>query len=155
MAQYTNFQPMRQWVRQELVTPPSKQSKRPCKTGTHFYFLHSSSLISLCQLCENDCIAILDKNEINILKGEAIIIKGHRKKTYGLWDIPISNETSRSYNHHKRQDEDWTNTISSWMLFQPQPKNFRKAIENGNFLIWLGLNNQQLLKHLPSIIATI
>ena len=30
--------------------------------------LHSDSLIALCHFCDNDYIAILDKNEINILK---------------------------------------------------------------------------------------
>ena len=29
-----------------------------------------------------------------------------------------------------------------------------KAINNGNLLTWIGLNNQQLLKHMPPSIAT-
>ena len=40
------------------------------------------------------------------------------------------------------------------MLFIPTPRTFLKAINNGNFLIWPDLNNQQLLKHLPPRIAT-
>ena len=52
--------------------------------------LHSVSLISLGQLCDDDCVAILDQNEINILKGKTLILKGHRNKTDGLCDIPIS-----------------------------------------------------------------
>ena len=52
--------------------------------------LHSASVIYLCQLCDSDCIAILDKNEINILKYKTLILKGHRSNIYGLWDIPIS-----------------------------------------------------------------
>ena len=51
--------------------------------------LHSDSLISLGQLCDDECVAIFDKNEIDILKGKTTILKGHRNKTYGLWDIPI------------------------------------------------------------------
>ena len=34
-----------------------------------FYGLHSASLISLGQICDDYCVAILDKNKINILKG--------------------------------------------------------------------------------------
>ena len=51
---------------------------------------HSASIISLGQLYDNYCVDILDKNEINILKNKTLILKGHRNKTYGLWDIPIS-----------------------------------------------------------------
>ena len=36
--------------------------------------LHSDSLISLCQLCDDDCVAILDKNQINILKVKTLIL---------------------------------------------------------------------------------
>ena len=52
--------------------------------------LHSALLISLGQLCDDDCIAILYKNGINILKYSKLILKRHRNKTYGLWDTPIS-----------------------------------------------------------------
>ena len=52
--------------------------------------LHSASLIYFGKLCDDDCVAILDKNKINILKGKKLILKGHRNKTYGLWGIPIS-----------------------------------------------------------------
>ena len=38
--------------------------------------LRSASLISLGQLCDDDCVAILDKNEINILRGKMLILKG-------------------------------------------------------------------------------
>ena len=31
---------------------------------------------------------------------------------------------------------------------------FLNSIKNGNFLTWPGLNNEQLLKHLPPIIST-
>ena len=33
--------------------------------------------------------------------------------------------------------------------FSPTPRTFLKLISNGNFLTWPGLNNQQLLKHIP------
>ena len=52
--------------------------------------LHSALLISLVQLCEVYCMAILDKNDINILKNKIHILKGHINKTDILWYIPIS-----------------------------------------------------------------
>ena len=51
--------------------------------------LYSASLISLGQLCDDDCVTILDHNEINILNFKTLILKGHRNKTDGLWEIPI------------------------------------------------------------------
>ena len=55
-----------------------------------FYGIHSTFLISLRQLCDDDFIAIFDKNYINILKNKTLILKGYRNNTDGLWDIPIS-----------------------------------------------------------------
>ena len=55
-----------------------------------FDVLHSDSLFYLCQMCDNDCVAILDKNGINIHNSKTLIIKGHRNNKDGLWDIPIS-----------------------------------------------------------------
>ena len=38
--------------------------------------------------------------------------------------------------------------------FRPTPRFFVNVMKNGNFLTWPGLNNQQLLNHLPPNIAT-
>ena len=48
---------------------PLESSLRSHAKKAHiFYGLHSASLISLGQLYADDCVAILDHNEINILK---------------------------------------------------------------------------------------
>ena len=51
--------------------------------------LHSDSLISLVQLCDDKLFSIFDNNEINILKDSKIILKVHRNKSDRLWDVPI------------------------------------------------------------------
>ena len=59
-------------------------------TNTHvFDDLHSASLISLGKLCDEDCGVILDKNNIQVIKGSKVFIQGHRNPDYGLWDVPI------------------------------------------------------------------
>jgi len=64
-----------------------------------------SSLISLGQLCDDYCITVLDKNEINIFKNNKCIIKGKHNKADGLWDIPLQpnphiiSERSREIRH--------------------------------------------------------
>ena len=68
-------------------TPLEISLRAHAKNAHIFNGLQSASLISLGQLCGDDCIAILDKNEINILKG--FFLKEHINKTDGLWDITI------------------------------------------------------------------
>ena len=38
--------------------------------------LHNASLIYLGQLCDYDCVVILDQNSLNILKSKTLILKG-------------------------------------------------------------------------------
>ena len=45
-----------------------KTYQHPCKKAHVFDVLHSAFLISLIQLCDYYCIAILYKNEINVIK---------------------------------------------------------------------------------------
>ena len=118
--------------------------------------LHIASLISLVQLCDNDCIAILDKNDINILKNKKLILKVHINKKDGLWYIPVSRLLTYCAHEIIAKDNTKTELISylhGW-CFSPIPKTFLKEIKNGSLLTYTSLNNQHLLKHLPSIIAT-
>ena len=62
-------------------TIPLKRSLTDRKKKSHIFDgLHSASLISLGHLCDDDCVAILDKNKINILKFKTPILKIHRNK---------------------------------------------------------------------------
>ena len=118
--------------------------------------LHSASIVSLFQLYNDDCIVILAKNDINILKDYKLILKVYRNKTYGLWDIPIS----RPLRHQacsiitQNNNKKYLIQYLHGFCFRPTPITLLKTINNGNFLTWPGLNNQQLLKHLLPIIAT-
>ena len=118
--------------------------------------LHSSYLISLVQLGDDYCIAILDKNKINIIKDKTIILKVHRNKTDVLWDIPISRPVIYSAISLITRDKTKTELIQYLheCCLSPTPLTFLKDIRNGNFLAWPGLKNQQLLKHVPPIIST-
>ena len=107
-------------------------------------------------MCYYACVDILDKNEINILKGNTLILKGHRNKIDGLWDITISIPVRHFVMAIITKDKTKTELIQYLygFCFIPTPRTFMKAINNGNFLTWPGLKNQQLLKHLPPRIAT-
>ena len=113
--------------------------------------LQSASLISLGQLCDDECVAILDKNEIIVLKVKTLILKGHRNKTDAVWGIPISIPVA----HHAMAIITKEKTKAELIQYlrgcciSPTPRTFLKAINNGNYLTWPGLNNQQLLNHPP------
>ena len=62
------------------------------KTAIILPKLKSSLLISLGQLCDNDCHIHLNKEEMKVYKKEDLIMKGVRNKRDGLWDIPIQNK---------------------------------------------------------------
>ena len=51
--------------------------------------LHSSSLISLGQLYDDDCKVILNKKELNVYKDKQVLLKGYQNSKDSLWDIPI------------------------------------------------------------------
>ena len=51
--------------------------------------LKSASLISIGKLCDNGCKVQFEKNNMNVIKNDKIIMSGTRNKTDGLYDIPI------------------------------------------------------------------
>ena len=58
----------------------------------------NESLISIGQLCDDDCIAIFSKNDLNIFKNKKLVLQGKRNKTDGLWDVP-STPTIKNHAH--------------------------------------------------------
>ena len=59
--------------------------------------LTNSSLLSIGQLCDDDCVAIFNKHAVSIYRNAKIILSGKRNTTDGLWDITLKN----SVNHPK------------------------------------------------------
>ena len=56
---------------------------------TIFPDLTSSSLLSIGQLCNDDCTAIFTKKDIKVIKNNNVILEGTRNLNDGLWDVPI------------------------------------------------------------------
>ena len=59
------------------------------KSANIFKDLHSASLISLGQLCDDGCTAILDRKQIQVVKDQHVVLKGRRNWMDGLWDIDL------------------------------------------------------------------
>ena len=52
--------------------------------------LKNSSLISIGQLCDDDCNVELTKKELIANKNETIILRGKQNRSDGLWDIRLT-----------------------------------------------------------------
>ena len=50
--------------------------------------LKNNTLISLSQLCDDDCISLFTKYGVKIIKKDQVIITGKRDDN-GLWSIPL------------------------------------------------------------------
>lgn len=62
------------------------------QTATVLDKLRSASLISIGQLCDDDCAALFSKNKLQIYKNGKIILEGTRNMNDRLWDININNK---------------------------------------------------------------
>ena len=126
-------------------------------TKTHvFPELTSSSLISIGQLCDDDCTAILNKQDLKIYKNGHMILQGHRNLTDGLWDVHLRgnvNNVHHTINHVTEPTEkmniiirrDKTKSELAQYLhacaFSPALSTFQKSIRKGHFITWPGITN--------------
>ena len=127
------------------------------ETNTHvFDDLHIASLISLGQICDNDCVAILDKHKIWVIKESKVVMQGHSNPDDGIWGIPIKKTFQHKALAIITKDKTKTELIRylHGCCFSPTPLTFLCAIKNGNLLTWPGLNITNITRFLPASIAT-
>ncbi len=55
-----------------------------------------SSLISIGQFCDADCTVNFNKHNMNVIKGDKIILTGQRNMSNKLWNIDTSNNNCNS-----------------------------------------------------------
>jgi hypothetical protein len=135
--------------------------------------LKSASLISLGQLCNDNCNVVLNKKKLFVFKDNKLILRGYRNNQDGLWDIPLPQPSSTSStssfsntNHiqypissasvilRKRQTNIDLITYLHAACFSPVKSTFIRAIKNNHFSTWPGLTvelvNKTLDNNLPS-----
>ena len=127
--------------------------------------LTNESLISVGQICDDDCVVIFTKNDVKILKQDKIIIQGHRSPIDKLYDINLTNQkqenttqspTKQNINYIIRKDKTST-TLAQYLhacAFSPSISTFTQAIRNGNFITWPGIETINFDKILGTPLAT-
>jgi hypothetical protein len=118
--------------------------------------LKTGTLISLAQLCDDDCIAIFSKYEVQIVKQDQVIIKGNRMPNGLVWSIPITQTTTHQANAILRTDQP-KQELAAYLhaaLGSPAPSTLLRAIRNGHLTTIPGLTTNLISKHLPKRLAT-
>ena len=137
------------------------------KNAKHTFVLDAlpaQTLISLGQLCDDNCIAIFTKYDLQIIKEGQVLIQGKRNKTSGLWQI--NNQQQPETNNYKEQPE--TNNYKEHeaygiinsrttkqqlakyhhaCAFSPAISTWTKAIKKGHFATWPGLTEELVQKY--------
>ena len=121
--------------------------------------LLSASLLSLGQICDDNCNIVLTKEKLIIYKDNNIIATGTRNKTDGLWDIPLTkNDADLRHKLNiiiiKNKTKQQLANYLHGCCFAPKSSTFIRAIKNGNFISWPGLDSTIIDKHLVPSIAT-
>ena len=119
--------------------------------------LKPGSLISLAQLCDDDCIAIFTNYDVKIVKDREVIITGRRESS-GLWSIPI-NPTAKQHQANgillrtdkpKRELAEYIHATFG----SPKESTLLHAIRQSHLITVPGLSTNLISKHLPKSIAT-
>ena len=66
---------------------------KAAKAATVYPNLTSSSLISIGQLCDDNCTAIFTKENMRVVKDDNIVLEGERNLNDGLWDVNMADNT--------------------------------------------------------------
>ena len=111
-------------------------------TGNVLAGLTNSSLLSIGQFCDDNCIAVFSKFKLCVYKKGKLILTGTRNWTDGLWDIIIP-QKQQSINAIIRFDKT-KYELAEYLhkcAFSPSLVTFQKAINKGHFITWPGIND--------------
>ena len=116
--------------------------------------LRTGTLVSLAQLCDDDCIAIFSRYDVKILKHNNVLITGLRTPN-GLWSIPLHVPVHQA-NGILRLDSsrEQLAVYHHTTLGSPAPSTLLRAIRRGHLTTFPGLTTHLISKHLPKSIAT-
>ena len=119
--------------------------------------LQSASLLSMGQLCDDDCEVRLRKNDMEVHKDNKVILLGKRNYTDGLWDVKIDNNIPDKHNLNVIVDISSIKNLIEYYhacLYSPPKSTWLKALENENFPTWPGLTIERVRRFYPDSVAT-
>jgi len=109
----------------------------------HVFSELQQPLLSLGQLCDDNCNVLLTKSTLIAKKNDNIILTGYRNKSDGLWDVPLQqsnivhNPTSKAHHANIIIRKDKTKMeLAQWLhasCGSPKESTFIQSIKNGIF----------------------
>jgi hypothetical protein len=139
------------------TVPLAKELSSKAKEGHIFDGLKSGSLLSIGQLCDDDCVALFTKYDVKIYKQGQIIIVGERDPNNGLWTLPIAPKPTIHRANGAIHDSATKADLAMFLhaaLYSPVPSTVLRAIERAHFESWPGLTTSLVTKHLAKSLAT-
>jgi hypothetical protein len=153
-----------------VTIPLATELSDDAKIRHLFNNLQSGTLISLGQLCNDECVALFTKYDVKIYKHGQVIIVGKRNPTNGLWNIPlppkaaaqppippISTNTLRHSANRAIQNITTKQDLAAFhhgSAYSPVPSSFLWAVGRGHFHSWPGLTTDLVSKHLAKSLPT-
>ena len=137
------------------VLPLNAFLSKIAQTGNILEGLSNSSLLSIGQLCDDNCIAVFSKLKLKIYKNEKLLLTGIRNWTDGLWDVVVP-QFEQNINMIVRKDKTKME-LAEYLhkcAFSPALSTFQKAIRKGHFITWPGIHEINFEKHISNIVPT-
>ena len=147
-----------------LPNGATMQSKATCnldikgltKKGTEaniFDNMHVN-LISLGQLCDDDCVITLLKTKALVHKYNNLIMMASRNRQNGMWEFDLNRPQDSMNNVYEiTMARDIVTYLHGAAGF-PVVDTWVKAIRNNQYATWPGLTSALVYKHLPKSIET-
>ena len=126
--------------------------------------LSNESLLSIRKLCDDNCVVIFTKNRVYVVEDNDLIMHGPRNRTDNLWDIQLPahqrdivqvtpNASCLNYIITKDKTKTDLARYLHGTAFSPRISTFSKAIRNGNFITWPGIENLNFEKLIGTTVA--
>jgi hypothetical protein len=117
-----------------------------------------NSLISVGQLCDNECSVTFTQDQVAVSKNGEHVMYGSRDPKSRLWRVNLKQkfETKHvqcNHAHDNNNQKDLINYLHA-ACFSPVKSTWIAAIKNGNFSSWPGLTEHAVENHLSKSTST-
>jgi hypothetical protein len=117
-----------------------------------------NSLISVGQLCDNECSVTFTQDQVTVSRKGKEVMYGSRDPKSRLWRVNLKQKMNTkiaqcNHAHDNNNQKDLINYLHA-ACFSPVKSTWIKAIKNGKFSSWPGLNEHIVEKYLSKSTST-
>ena len=137
------------------ILPLHQNLSTQAQSGNVINGLNNASLLSIGQLCDDNCVAVFDKRFLRIFKNGTLVVKGLRNWTDELWDVTIATQQQKM-NMIIRKDKTKME-LAEYLhkcAFSPSLSTFQRAIRKGHLINWPGIADINFEKYITNLTPT-